>query len=409
MARPDHVPAELVVDFDAYANLTTDEMMAKIEEWRPIGPVLWTDRNNGHWVVLSMSAARTVLSDTATFSSAKPGQGTSLSVVEREMHVPIEMDGIDHRQYRKILIPLFSPQRVNILETTVRELARSLIGDFAERGTCEAVHDYARPLASAMFMKLMDWPLEDRFDLERLTDLELNGPPNATTAEERAAGKQEAFAELARYVKARLAERRDAPDRATDMTTVIMNSTISGDEPIPEDMLIAMLRLLSIAGLDTTQAVLSQSLAYLGTHEDAQDYVRENRAEIPRLVEEFLRWNAPAMPSRSATADSVVDGVKIAKGDTVHLLLAASNRDGDEFKNPLMIDFSRTVNRHLAFAAGPHKCIGAALARVVLAAAIDEFHQAIGSYHVVESDSHVGLVWGMNRLELEVEPLGSRV
>ena len=107
MARPDHVPAELVVDFDAYAKLTIDEQMAKVEELRKVGPVVWTDHNNGHWVVLSMSGARTVLSDAVTFSSAKPGQGTSLSVLPREMHVPIEMDGADHRQYRKILIPLF--------------------------------------------------------------------------------------------------------------------------------------------------------------------------------------------------------------------------------------------------------------------------------------------------------------
>jgi cytochrome P450 len=188
------------------------------------------------------------------------------------------------------------------------------------------------------------------------------------------------------------------------MTTVIMNSTLADGSPIPERQLVALLRLLSIAGLDTTQSVLSQSLAYLGTHPEAQDYVRQNRAEIPHVVEEFLRWNAPAMPSRSATADAVVDGVRIAAGDTVHLLLAASNRDGQEFENALMIDFTRAVNRHVAFAAGPHKCIGAALARVILAAALDEFHHAIGSYTVLEADSHVGLVWGVNKLVLEVKP-----
>jgi cytochrome P450 len=404
MARPEHVPAELVVDFDAYEDLTIEEQLAKVEQFRKVGPVVWTDRNGGHWVVLSISGARTVLSDAATFSSAKPGQGVALSVVERELHVPIEMDGLDHRQFRKILIPLFSPQRVSILETTVRELARDLLSGFVARGTCEAVLDYARPLASAMFMKLMDWPLQDRFELERLTDQELNGPPDATTAEERAAGKQQAIIELDRYAMARLAERRDASEDSADMTTVIMNSTLADGSPIPERQLVALLRLLSIAGLDTTQSVLSQSLAYLGTHPEAQDYVRQNRAEIPHVVEEFLRWNAPAMPSRSATADAVVDGVRIAAGDTVHLLLAASNRDGQEFENALMIDFTRAVNRHVAFAAGPHKCIGAALARVILAAALDEFHHAIGSYTVLEADSHVGLVWGVNKLVLEVKP-----
>ena len=227
---------------------------------------------------------------------------------------------------------------MNILEATVRELARTLISEFTARGTCEAVVDYARPLASAMFMKLMDWPLEDTPELERLTDMELNGPPDATTVDERNAGRQQAIIELDRYAMAQIALRHAAPAEAADMTTVIMNSTLADGGPIGEKELASMLRLLSIAGLDTTQSVMSQTLAYLGTHPEAQEYVRENRAEIPRLVEEFLRFNTPAMPSRVATVDYVVDGVQIAAGDTMHLLLSASNRDEQEFENPLVID-----------------------------------------------------------------------
>ena len=389
MSRPSHVPAELVVDYDAYADVSIEKQISNFEGWRSVGPVVWTDSNSGHWIVLSMSGCRSVLSDATTYSSAKPGQGTALVQVERPPLVPIEMDGAEQRQYRKVLIPLFSPQRVSLMEATVRDIARSLIDEFVERGSCEAVAEYARPLAGAMFMQLMDWPLADRHQLEHLVNLEINGPPEATTAEERAAAKRRAHEELGTYVEARLAERRESPDRAADMTTVLMNSTINDGELMPEDNLVSMLRLLAIAGLDTTQSVLSQTLSYLSEHTDAQAYVREHRSEIPRLVEEFLRLGAPALPSRTATVDCVLEGVKIAAGDTVHVPLPASNRDSGEFENPFILDLTRVVNRHVAFSVGPHKCIGAALARVVLAVALEEFHDAIGSYRSINSDSHV--------------------
>jgi cytochrome P450 len=401
MARPAHVPAHLVVDYDAFAVREIDEVLSDIERWRDLGPIVWTDKNNGHWIVTAMQPTRDILSDTESFTSAKPRQGITLLEVDRELHVPIEMDGVDHRQYRRILIPLFSPGRVNALGEEVREIARSLISEFADAGSCDVVADYARPLSGAMFMRLMDWPLQDRGQLEDWAALELNGPPGATP-EERVAAKAEAHALIAEYVQARIDERSGAEGRAADMTTVIIKSRLEDGSPIPKDRLVPVLRLLMIAGLDTTQSVLSQALAYLAQHPETQEYVRTHRNDIPKMVEEFLRMGAPAMPSRSSLRDYAVGDVTIAAGDTVHLLLAGANRDETEFEDPLVINFARGVNRHLAFSVGPHKCIGAALARVVLAAAIDEFHQAIERFEPMNLKSHVGAVWGMNEVRLSL-------
>ncbi len=402
--RPSHVPAELVVDLDVFLDEPIPQMLEKFEKWRAISPIVWTDHNNGHWVALSAQAVEQVLSDFKNFSSAEPRRGTTLTVVERPLQVPIEMDGAEHRQYRRVLMPLFSPLRVQMLETAVRSKARTLIDEMVARGGGDVVADFARPVSGEMFMGLMDWPLEDRHILEDLADLGLNGP-QGVSPEERAAAKLSSHMQIAEYVKGQIARRRAAPEGDPgDITTVIMNTKLDGDVPIPEDKLIGMLRLLLFAGLDTTQSVLSQSLAYLAQHPEAQEHLRTHRDDIPRSVEEFLRSATVALPARTARVDCEVGGVRIQKGDTVLGVIPAANRDPSKFEDPATVDPDRDNNRHITFSVGPHKCIGSALARVVLAAALDEFHQAIPAYHLESVETHLGAVWGLNELKIVLDP-----
>ncbi|MGC4934792.1 cytochrome P450 [Gordonia sp. DT30] len=396
--RPPNVPEQLVVDYDAFGTETPEELLAKAEEWRKLGPVVWTDQNHGHWVVLGTPEVRVVLSDPRKFSSSKPGQGITLTRTERELHVPIEMDGVDHREYRKILMPLFTPARVRVLEDQARRISGELLDDMVKAEECDIVADFARPLASAMFLSLVDWPLDDRHKLEVLVEQELN-PPGATR-EEKAAAKGEAVKQLAAYCRERIEIRRRAP--ADDMTSTILNATLADGSPIPENRLIPMMVLLCLAGLDTTQSVLSRSLDYLGRNQEAQAEFRDNLDLLPTMIEELLRWNTPAVPNRTAMEDFELGGVQIVAGDTVQCLLQAANRDEDEFPDAWSTDFTRTVNRHVAFSVGPHKCIGSALARVILNAALDEFHTRIHGYHVVDSKAHIGAVWGMNNVRMSL-------
>ncbi|GAA4474953.1 cytochrome P450 [Rhodococcus olei] len=401
MTRPAHVPAHLVVDYEAFGTEAPEELMAQVEQWRAIGPVVWTDRNGGHWVVISEPGVRTVLEDTQSFISSAPGRGVTLITSERPLHVPIEMDGAEHREYRKILMPLFSPGRVQLLQDTVRELCRALIDEIAARGECDVVTDFARPIASTMFLQMVDWPLEDRFQLEAWVEQSLNGRPGASL-EELGRLKVEALASMAEYAEARIDERRGGS--RDDMTTTIMNATLRSGDPIPDDKLVRMMVLLLLAGLDTTQSVLSRSLDFLGTHPEQQAQVRAAGADLTQTVEELVRYHTPAVPNRTAVSDKEIEGVLIKAGDTVQCLLGAANRDGGAFADPLTVDFDRPINRHVAFSAGPHKCIGSALARIILSVALEEFHKSFSDYRVVESQGHIGSVWGMNSVHLAVEP-----
>jgi cytochrome P450 len=396
--RPAHVPDELVVDYDGLGDMSIDKMLEQVEEWRRLGPALWTDRNDGHWLVTSSAGCRQVLTNPALFSSSL--KGASLAIVERERTIPLELEGSEHRAYRRAINPLFAPVRVQVLERDVREAAQSFLEKIHVHGDCEVVSQYARPLASSMFLSLMDWPLEDRDRLEHWVEIYLNGYRGAT-AEELRRAKIEAHTQITDYCRSKLAERRAHPSE--DMTSAVVQAEIDG-QPIPERELLGMLVLLMVAGLDTTQSVTSRSIRHLAAHPADQDFVRTNPGQIPIVVEELLRFSAPAGPNRTAVADTEIGGVAIGKGERVHCMIQAGNRDSSEFDHPAAVDFTRDVNRHMTFGLGPHKCLGASLARVVVGAALDEWHKSIPHYTLASSTSHVGGVWGMENVRVEFEP-----
>jgi cytochrome P450 len=398
--RPAHVPDELVVDYDGLGDMSIDEMLAQVEEWRRLGPMLWTDRNDGHWLVTSSAGCRQVLTNPALFSTSL--KGASLALVERDRTIPLELEGPEHRAYRRAINPLFAPVRVRMLERDVRDIARSLLEKIRMQGECEVVSQYARPLASSMFLSLMDWPLEDRDQLEQWVEVYLNGYRGAT-AEELRRAKIEAHTQITDYCRAKLAERRAQP--SADMTSAVVQAEVDG-KPIPERELLGMLVLLMIAGLDTTQSVTARSIRHLAAHPADQDFMRTNLGHLA-ATEELLRFGAPAGPNRTAVTDTEAEGVTIKKGDRVHCMIQAGNRDSAEFDHPAVVDLAREVNRHMTFGLGPHKCIGASLARVVVGAALDEWHTSIPCYTLASSTSHIGGVWGLETVRVEFEPAGA--
>jgi cytochrome P450 len=400
MQRPGHVPDELVVDYDVFGGGSIDEALAQAEQWRAEkGGIVWSDRYGGHWIVLSAKGIRQGLTDPAVFDSAS--RGVKLLYIEgREPMVPIELDGPEHAGIRKVLNPLFAPARMRLIDDAARQLCRQFLDSIVGAPSCDVVSDYARPLASAMFLSLVDWPQEDRLQLERLVDRELNGIPGAPESESIAA-QVEAINEISAYCRQQLDLRRG--DQRDDMTSTLMNATVDG-QAIPENRLVAMLLLLMVAGLDTTQSVFSRTIEWLGQDPARQEALRAEPERIPLLIEEMLRMHAPAGPFRAARQDTELAGISMKAGDRLYFMVQAGNRDAQEFDDPFVIDPDREVNRHMAFGLGPHKCIGAAMARVVLNAALDEFHRRLPPYRLVSSASHLGGVWGMLSVRVEFEP-----
>jgi cytochrome P450 len=128
-------------------------------------------------------------------------------------------------------------------------------------------------------------------------------------------------------------------------------------------------------------------------------------ALIPNAVEELLRWETPVMLiPRLATREVTIGDTTIPAGTLVNLLVGAADIDGAEFKDALSVDFGRERNRHLAFGAGPHRCLGSHLARMELRVALEEWHRRIPEYAIapgatprvspgIREVMHLPLVW----------------
>ncbi|MCW2494473.1 cytochrome P450 [Jatrophihabitans sp.] len=403
MTRPAHVPEHLVVDYDNLGDQRIDAVQEAARGWRSEkGSVVWSDHNGGYWIVMGADDLRRGLVETETFDSASRGI-KMVEIAGRDPLIPNELDGTEHTKYRRLLNPFFAPRRMRLLEEQVRKAAQDLLAGIAPTGRCDVVSEYARPLASSMFLSLVDWPLEDRELLERLVTLQVNGIPGSTP-EENLRIQTEALHELAAYCEHQVTSRRENP--RDDLTTQLINATVDG-EPVPQDRLVGMLPPMVAGGLDTTQSVTSQTIRHFAEHPALQDRLRDESTPITDVVEEALRYFAPVGPLRAAIQDTELAGTQIKAGDRLHFMSQLANRDPQEFGDPDELQLDRETNRHLAFGLGPHRCIGAALGRVVLAVALEEFHNAVPSYQLVSADSQLGAVWSMKTVVVEWDPARS--
>jgi cytochrome P450 len=193
--------------------------------------------------------------------------------------------------------------------------------------------------------------------------------------------RQETAHAISDYFRERIAERRAEPDDT--LLSKIVHAQIDG-RPLDEKELLGISHLLLLGGLDTVTATLDCMVEFLATHPEQRQRLVDDPSCIPAAIEEMLRWLTPVMVvPRAAAEDITVGDVEIKKGTGVTLVLGAAN--GDEAEFPVdVVDFDREPNKHLAFGAGHHLCLGAHLARMELRIALEELHARIPDYRLAD-------------------------
>ena len=194
-----------------------------------------------------------------------------------------------------------------------------------------------------------------------------------------------------------------APDDS--LLSAIVHAEVDG-RALDETELLGICHLLLLGGLDTVTATLDCVVAHLATHPDQRKQLADEPECIPSAVEELLRWLTPVMVvPRTVKIDTEVAGVSLAAGDGVALALGAANLDDAAF-GPAELDLHRPANKHVAFGAGAHLCLGAHLARLELRIALEELHQRIPDYRLAEgADVHFSTgIRQAHSLPLEFEP-----
>jgi cytochrome P450 len=312
---------------------------------------------------------------------ASKGRG---NVGNTRPRIPVDIDPPEHRRYRRILDPLFSPREMARFEPDFTALTNRLLDGFADRGRCDFATEFAEPLPSLMFLQLLGLPLEDLHLLLGLKDAVMRPPSDGDVAAHMAASGQRIYD----YFEDHLAKRSTA--RGNDVISRIIDADVDGEQLTHEEV-VDILYMFTLAGLDTVTASLECFIAYLATHPDQRRLIVDDPGLMPSAVEELLRWESPVLFSaRAAASDVTVRGFEIKAGTPVAVLLASANTDEEAFERADVVDLAREPNRHIAFGRGIHRCLGSHLARLELRVALTEFHRRIPDYAI---EHGVELAW----------------
>ena len=296
--------------------------------------------------------------------------------------IPLQIDPPKHRNYRRLLDPIFAPKQIAPLEEATRTLVRELLAPLAAATSCNFHTALAEPLPSTVFLQLLGLPTSRAAEFIDLKNGIIR--PVAGTVEERNAAVSATGEKIYAVLQEVIDER--AADPKSDFISLFLGAEVDGERLTHDDVL-DIGYLFFIAGLDTVTASLDCMIAYLAQHPAQRQRLVDNPLLIPAAIEEMLRWESPvAGVVRITTEATEVAGCPIAAGKVVSVMLGSANTDERFWERADDVDFDREVNRHIAFGGGVHRCLGSNLARMELRVALEEWHAAIPDYRLAEGN-----------------------
>jgi cytochrome P450 len=346
---------------------------------------------NPFWMITRMADIRAAYQNPSTFSNSAIVPDAPNPPY---LQIPEMLDPPLHTKWRRLLGPLFSPATIAAMTDKITARFDEILDDTAARGECDFVADIALRFPNTIFLEMMGLPVSDAATFQEWETAILHlGSPNSPQA-------IAAMGSVTEYFSTLIEERRRRPQ--DDIVSKAIAWHIDG-EPIPDGDLLAFCLLMFMAGLDTVAAQLSYSFLHLATNPADRQRIVDHPELIPTAVEELLRFYAFVTPGRKVMQDAEIAGCPIKAGDMLFLPLSAANRDPREFRDAGRVVIDRTANHHIAFGAGPHRCLGAHLARLELTTALERWHRRIPDYEldpdVAIREHHGGLI-GLDNLPL---------
>jgi cytochrome P450 len=324
-------------------------------------PIAWAEspRAGGFWSVTSHGYGRDILKQAKTFGSARGMRLDSSPAAVRAASdkMMVVADGETHRGLRAAHAPWFSLRAVAALQPALQRRLEAHLRDLLAR---DAPFDVVAELGN----RVPRWALFDMMgvpvgDQERLAQLTATAFDDTDQDDAAARARSRAHAAIFGYFAGLVRRRRAEP--ADDLVSALIGASL------PDDVIVLNCDGLLNGGLETTPHAISGAVEVFAAQPAVWHRLREDPGLIDPAVEEILRWTSPAMQAmRTATADVTVGPAEIRRGERVVVWLPSCNRDATVFADPDVFRVDRDSNPHLAFGAGPHVCIGAALARMEL-------------------------------------------
>lgn len=312
------------------------------------------ERDNTLWINEPRPLLATAEQDDFAQEQLKAGMG---------LRTLIHMDDPQHRVVRAIGADWFRPKAMRALKRRVDELAKIHVDKMMEAGPeCDFVQEVAVNYPLYVIMSLLGLPESDFPRMLRLTQELFGGDDEEFRRGNTPEEQLQILLDFFDYFNALTASRREHPTE--DLASAIANARVDG-EPLSDIDTASYYVIIATAGHDTTSATIAGGLQALIENPDQRERLRDNLDLMPLATEEMIRWVTPVKEfMRTATADTSVRGVPIAKGESVYLSYVSANRDEEVFDDPFRFDVGRDPNKHLSFGYGVHFCLGAALARM---------------------------------------------
>lgn len=339
---------------DAFRAL--QDQRAKYDDEREHCPVSYSSLM--HWSVLRHEDVVRVVSDHDTFSN----------VVSRHPSVPNGMDPPEHTIYRNVILPYFSPERMQAFEPACRRVVSAMVRALPRGGEIDVMDGFAHIAAARIHTAFLGWPDDMHIALVDWTARSTA----ATRAQDRQALATIA-AEFERLVGSMIDRRRGEDNGAhDDVMSRLMREQVM-DRPLSDAEITSILRNWTMGEIGTVAASIGILAGYLAEHPDVQEALRADPGLLPRAIDEILRIDGPLVSNRRVTTRPVeIGGETLNAGERISVNWIAANRDGRVFPEPNAFRLDRNPADNLLFGEGIHVCPGAPLARMELLVTMEE-------------------------------------
>jgi cytochrome P450 len=365
-----------VLHYDFGATRPLHGFHRELDELRERSPFYWSTYGPvGFWMIMRYEHVREAYQRHEVFSS------DSIDPLDPDpayRFIPTLVNPPDHVKYRQVLNGWFSPAAVARIAPTAREICIADIERVRAQGSCDFIADFALVYPTKVFLTILGLPPEDAVEFTPLVDrfFLYFYAEDKSPIPDIAAAIQGYFVDL-------LADRRQRPrDPSVDFVSYLLQAKVF-DRPLSEQEILDICFVLVLAGLDTTRGQSGYLFHHLATNGDDRRRIAADPMLAKNAVEETLRlYTIIIGDGRKIAQDADFHGVPLQAGEMAWLSVAGANRDPRTFEDPTRFDLDRYANKHLGFAGGPHRCLGAHLARQEMIIAVEEWHRRIPEYRV---------------------------
>jgi cytochrome P450 len=329
-----------------------DDPHPVLADLRASEPVSWLPALEG-WLVTRHDLALEAIRDAATFTVEDPRFSTG-RVIGPSM---LSLDGDRHARHRSPFAPPFRPMAVrNRFAPAVADETERLIDALEPAGTAELRRSFAGPLAASTVARALGLGCDEVALVLAWYDAIVAAVTEITAGHDLPATGKDAFAAL----RERLLAVIRSGDRSSLLATAASGSALS------DEQIVSNAAVLLFGGIETTEGMIANATLAVLQRPGELELVRTDARVLHRAIEESLRLEpAAAVVDRYAVQDVELGGASVAAGELVCVSIAAANRDPAVFADPDRFDLERkNAGRHLAFAHGPHVCVGVHLARL---------------------------------------------